>query len=142
MLSCEADGLCISFHLDVIIEIRTKKGKIFNVSLLNRIRAGARKKSRTTSRGFRQVLVARITVATTVQISSLIISMHLAGIEKIAVMSGMQTHAVRRNVKVNTSEARPLFVYLAFPVAKQMREIGLNQNIVKVQMVFECCRLV
>lgn len=140
MLSCEADGFCISFHLDVIIEIRTKKGKIFSVSLLNRIRAGARKKSRTTS--FRQVLVARITVATTVQISPLIISMRLAGIEKIAVMSGTQTHAVRRNVKVNTSEARPLFVYLAFPVAKQRRQIGLNQNIVKVQMVFECSRLV
>lgn len=88
------------------------------------------------------MLVARITVATTVQISPLIISMRLAGIEKIAVMSGTQTHAVHRNVKVNTSEARPLFVYLAFPVAKQRRQIGLNQNIVKVQMVFECSRFV
>lgn len=88
------------------------------------------------------MLVARITVATTVQISPLIISMRLAGIEKIAVMSGTQTHAVRLNVKVNTREPRPLFVYPAFPVAKQMRQIGLNQNIVKVQMVFECSRLV
>lgn len=60
------------------------------------------------------MLVARITVATTVQISPLIISMRLAGIEKIAVMSGTQTHAVHRNVKVNTSEARP-FCLPCFP---------------------------
>lgn len=44
-------------------------------------------------------LIARTTVTTTVHIFPLIISMRLAGIEKIAVISGTQTYAVPSMLK-------------------------------------------
>ena len=44
-------------------------------------------------------LIARITVTTTVHIFPLIITMRLAGIEKIAVISGTQTYAVPSMLK-------------------------------------------
>lgn len=41
------------------------------------------------------------------------------------------------HVKVNTQETHPLFVYPAFLATKQRLQVGLNQNIVKVQRMFE-----
>ena len=51
------------------------------------------------SQGFFLLLIARTTVTTTEHIFPLIISMHLTGFEKITVISGSQTYAVRSMLK-------------------------------------------
>lgn len=69
----------------------------------------------------------------------IIISLHLAEIEKIAVMSDIQTSAFPSVFKVNSLS----FLFTpAFLFAKQIEHVCPNQNMVKVQIIFESSLLV